>query len=186
MVQNQALSGLVQLCERIIMLKRMPRMGWLQRGVPHPESVADHSFSVAALAITMAAFFPDLQRNRVAELAILHDLGEVLLTDLPLSAQHLLGKPAKQAAELQAIDTLFADLPHHDQLIALWQEYTQASTPEARFIKALDRIELLAQALAYEQAGQRNLAEFWQGYDQGWDEFPLLGQLAATLVQQRP
>ena len=36
-------------------LKRMPRRGWVQRGVPDPESVGAHSFGVAALAAVTAS-----------------------------------------------------------------------------------------------------------------------------------
>ena len=35
-------------------LKRMPRSGWLMRGVPHVESVAEHSFGVAFVALALA------------------------------------------------------------------------------------------------------------------------------------
>jgi 5'-deoxynucleotidase YfbR-like HD superfamily hydrolase len=34
---------------------------------------------------------------------------------------------------------------------------------EARLVKAADVIDLLAQALSFEQAGARGLAEFWEG-----------------------
>ena len=46
---------------------------------------------------------------------------------------------------------------------ALWREYEPARTPEARFVKSLDKLETLLQARAYERAhpGGPSLQEFW-------------------------
>jgi putative hydrolases of HD superfamily len=178
-------SALAALCEQIIVLKRLPRTGWLQRGIAAPESVADHSFGVALLALAVAGEYPKLDCARLLALAVVHDVGEALLTDLPLTAQRLIGRDAKQAAERRAVEQLLAALPDGGALVELWAEYAAGATSEARLVKALDRIELLAQALAYEQSGQRNLAEFWHGWEAGWEEFPELGALAAELARQR-
>lgn len=179
------IAALAELCGEIAVLKRMPRTGWLQRGVAAPESVADHSFGVALLALAVAGFYPEIDRGRLLALAVAHDAGEALLTDLPLTAQRLIGRDLKQAAERQAAELLLGGLPGGADLVGLWAEYASGATREARLVKALDRVELLAQALAYEQAGQRNLAEFWRGWDAGWDEFPELGELAAELARRR-
>lgn len=178
-------AALLALCEQIVVLKRLPRTGWLQRGIAAPESVADHSFGVALLALAVAEAYPELDRGRLLALAIIHDAGEALLTDLPLTAQRLLGRDAKQAAERLAAEQMLSALQGGQSLIELWAEYAAGGTREARLVKALDRIELLAQALAYEQSGQRNLSEFWRGWDVGWEEFPLLGALAAELAGRR-
>jgi hypothetical protein len=87
-------------------LKRMPRTGWAMRGVPDVESVADHSFGIAFLALAMA----DILRRRRAEahvldlekvliMALLHDLAEARLTDLPASAVRLIPEEIKSRAE---------------------------------------------------------------------------------------
>jgi putative hydrolases of HD superfamily len=179
------LSHLLALCDQIMVLKQLPRTGWLQRNVPLPESVAEHSFGVAALALVSAAAFPELDRGRLLALALIHDMGEAQLTELPLTAQRLLGKEANQAAERRAATNMFERLPGGIELVSLWEECAAGASREARLVKALDRIELLAQALAYERAGNRMMAEFWRGWEQGWDEFPLLAELAAALARQR-
>lgn len=178
-------TDLAELCRQIAILKLLPRSGWLQRGVGLPESIAAHSYGVGVLALATAGLFPDLDRGRILGLALVHDIGEALLTDLPRTAQNLLGKGVKQEAERRAAEAVLATLPNGADLVGLWSEYLAGATGEARLVKALDRIELLAQALAYEQAGNRNLAEFWQRWDAGWDEFPQLGELAAELHARR-
>ena len=81
---------------------------------------------------------------------------------------------------------LLSGLPQANDYIALWEEYTCGGSREARFVKALDRVEMLAQALAYERAGNRALGEFWDDADQGWsEEFPAVRALAQQLVDER-
>ncbi len=113
-------------------------------------------------------------------------MAEALLGDLPATARRLFGADAKHAAERRAAAELFAGLPNGAAYLALWDEYANASSPEARLIKGLDRIEMLAQALDYERGGNRAMAEFWEGSDAGWsDEFPILRTLAAELAERR-
>ncbi len=78
-------AGLARFLRRVGRLKRLPRTGWLDRGVPpaDTESVADHSFRTALLAWLAAAGRPDLDRDRVLVLALLDDLAEAEAGDPP-------------------------------------------------------------------------------------------------------
>lgn len=185
-MDEQHSGEIVSLYARLAALKLLPRTGWLQRGVAQPESVAEHTFGVAALALLVAGAEPGLDQGRLLAIALVHDMAEALLGDLPASARRLLGADAKHAAERQAAAELFGALPQAGHYLALWDEYARGASREARLVKGLDRIEMLAQALAYERAGSRALAEFWEGAGAGWDdEFPTLRQLAANLIEQR-
>lgn len=178
--------ALATLYARLLSLKLLPRTGWLQRGVAQPESIAEHTFGVAALAMLLGGTLPYLDQGKLLSIALLHDIAETLISDLPASTQPYLPKHTKHAAERQALCDMLSDLPNCDALVALWDEYTTRSSPEARLVKGLDRIEMLSQALAYEQAGNRALAEFWRDAEDGWsDEFPVLRDMANTLLQQR-
>ncbi len=170
-VQNGSLALLL---DRANDLKRLPRMGWLLAGVAPAESVADHSYGVAFLSLLLADFVNEawaaeglagpLSVERTLRLALLHDLAESLLTDLPKRSSALIGSGAKHAAEEEAMTSLLSSLPGGDSHLALWQEYDAASTPEARLVKDADKLEMVHQALCYEQRGQANLDEFWQGH----------------------
>ena len=185
-MHEQPSSNLLNLYTKLATLKLLPRTGWLQRGVARPESVAEHSFGVVTLALLVGDAQEGLDRGRLLAIALLHDMAETLLSDLPASARRLIGADAKHAAERRAIQELFAALPQAAEYLALWDEYACASSPEARLIKGLDRVEMLAQALAYERAGSRAMAEFWEDGDNGWgDEFPVLRELAAELFERR-
>lgn len=166
-------------------LKRVRRQGWLDRGVREPESAADHSWGVALLAWTLAAGRPELNRERVLLLGLLHDLPEALAgdatpfdpqrgTDGSLDASYFSEEPAysleaataKRALEVSAMVRLLAGLAPAlaDEIRAAWEEYEGASTPEARFVKQVDKLETLLQAELY-RADQPELVieSFWRG-----------------------
>jgi putative hydrolases of HD superfamily len=181
------LTALLETGSKLATLKRLPRTGWLQRGVVDPESVADHSFGVAMLALLIGPALDGVDQTRLLRMALLHDYAEALMTDLPLSAKRLIGADAKHAGERRAMEELLAELPGGDAALTLWDEYSAGRSREARLLKALDRIEMLMQALEYERAGNRLMEEFWDGNDKGWpDEFPQLRELALMLEARRP
>jgi putative hydrolase of HD superfamily len=173
-------------------LKRLPRSGWLLAGVPQPESVADHSFATALLAYWIAeeinrdpasqGLAAPLDVGQVLAIALLHDLAESSLTDLPRRATVLLGEAAKHAAEEQVMAQLFAGDQTEAHPLDLWREYAAAATAEARLVRDADKLEMVSQALVYEQAGQRNLDEFWEGHR--W-HYPMSRQIYEALRRRR-
>jgi putative hydrolase of HD superfamily len=168
------------------MLKLLPRTGWLQRGIPNPESVAEHTFGVATLALLIGDAIDGLDRGKLLAIALLHDMAEALLSDLPASAKRFIGAEHKHAAERRALEEMLARLDNHAEYLALWEEYARGCSREARLVKGIDRIEMLAQALSYERAGSRALGEFWGDIEDGWgNEFPVLRELACELLALR-
>lgn len=168
------MNGLLTWLDQANLLKRLPRTGWLLAGVQPCESVADHTCSTALLALGMAATINEapgahglaqpLDTGKVITLALVHDLAESMVTDLPKRATELLGVDAKHSAEARAMAALTDAQPGGPALTALWGEYDAASTPEARLVRDADKLEMVHQALQYEQRGQRNLDEFWSGH----------------------
>jgi putative hydrolase of HD superfamily len=177
-------------------LKRVPRAGWLQRGVPHVESVAEHSFGVVLVTLALADLINCesergsgqalLDLEKVLAMALLHDLAEVRLTDLPVSAVKLFPEAAKSRAEASAIGDLLAPLPAAGRWTALWQEFEDRSSPEGRLVRDADKLEMMVQCLRYEQAGSRGLAEYWEALDrQAW-HYAVSAELYARLREMRP
>ena len=136
-------------------LKRMPRRGWVQRGVPEPESVAAHSFGVAALAaVTAAATGAD--PARAALIAVIHDLAEALTGDVTPAD----GVPGheKQRQEEEAARRILADVDPDGSLMTAWLDYAERRTPEGRLVKDLDKIDMALQADAYAREGTPDAA----------------------------
>lgn len=127
-------------------LKAVARAGWTHVGVENPESVAAHSWGMAFLALILCP--PELDRERVLALAILHDLPEVRVGDL--TPRDGVSKEEKAQRETQAAEALFQSQP---ELLTLFREYAGQTTPEARFVHALDRLDMGLQAQIYAEAG---------------------------------
>ena len=176
-------DALVDLFLEAATLKRMPRTGWEMRGVPWVESVAEHSFGTAFVALALLDALEDgsadqldrerLDLQKVLVMALLHDLAEVRLTDLPASAARLIPADVKRAAEARAIDDLVAPLPSSGRWKRLWQEFEDRASPEGRLVRDADKLEMMVQCLRYEQAGSRGLGEFWEAMDQWPWHYPL-------------
>ena len=173
-------------------LKRMPRTGWGMRGVPHVESVADHSFGVAFVSLVLVDAlereekYEPLDREKVLIMALLHDLAEVRLTDLPSTAVRLIPEQVKSDAEARAVADLLAPLPESGHLRELWQEFEDHLSPEGRLVRDVDKLEMMIQCLRYEQAGSQDLDEFWQAMDRQHWHYPLTADLYQRLKALRP
>lgn len=169
------MTPLLLYVEHVNALKRLPRTGWLLNGVLPCESVADHSLGVALLALALAETVnaewkaEGLQRGldigRVITIAVVHDLAESLLTDLPKRSTQLLGKEVKHAAEAEAMRAILLPLHNGEVYVRLWEEYNSAASPEGRLVRDADKLEMMHQALMYERAGNRSLQEFWEAGD---------------------
>ncbi|MDQ3248112.1 MAG: HD domain-containing protein [Chloroflexota bacterium] len=169
-----ASSSLLSLLNQANHLKQLPRTGWLFAGVSPVESVADHSFAVALLALFLAetvnatwatqGLAAPLVIEHVIQIALVHDLAESMLTDLPKRSADLLGRSAKHAAEAHAIAHLLTLLPNANFYQQCWTDYARGATPEARLVRDADKLEMVHQALCYARRGQTNLDEFWQGH----------------------
>ena len=183
-----AASAWDDLAAAMVRLKRVPRAGWLLRGVAasQAESVAAHSWGVALVALALAELQEEpVDVGRLLSMCLLHDLAESVLGDLPGPAADYLPPGAKQAAERLALHDILVRLPFAATWQALWEEYETGATFEAQLARDADRLDMLVQAAGYEAAGQRNLDEFWEiatGYP--W-RFQESASLARRLLSQR-
>lgn len=168
-------SDFPALFQTLSRLKQTKRTGWIDRGIPLPEveSVADHTFMTAIIAWFVASEDPALDADRVLKLAIIHDLAESIVGDRPpyepdevpspddpeaitafFSVRHLRSPEnaaAKQRDEQAAAAHLVALMPESlgSEISALWDEYESQRTPEARFVKNVDRLEAFLQSRTY-------------------------------------
>ncbi|HIJ66299.1 MAG TPA: HD domain-containing protein [Candidatus Hydrogenedentes bacterium] len=150
----------VQLFESIHPLDRVPRAGYVLRGVPEPESVAAHSHFVALLTLLFVEEHPtQFDRSKALAMALIHDLSEAKLMDIPMPYGDTYLKEGKQHAEQAVIEDLFAGFP---RIYAAWhRELHEALSPEAKLVRALDKAQMMLKIAIYEREGRGRLAEFW-------------------------
>ncbi|RAL24819.1 oxetanocin [Lujinxingia litoralis] len=151
---------LLRLISRDQRLESLPRTGWQICGVDRPESIAAHIHGVTLIALWLADHQPPPGANveRVLRIALVHDLGEAMLTDLPRPVKELIGKDVVDQAEDRAADHILEALPSWR---SAFQEYRQGQTLEARIVKVADRIQMLARALEYRHQKRGETSRFF-------------------------
>jgi putative hydrolase of HD superfamily len=154
-------------------LKRLPRTGWVDRGIPlaEVESVADHSFFTMLIAWVASHDDASLDANRVLQLALIHDVAEAIAGDMPpydpediptdpearraffaVRRDRTPGNRArKDAIEAEAATKVMAMLPEsvRDTWQRLWNEYEAQESPEAQLVKQVDKLEAFIQSRLY-------------------------------------
>ncbi len=158
---NNFSERVLKLFFQIHPLDRVPRAGFLLRGVPEPESVAAHSHFMALLALLYANDSPGMYDvGKLLSMALIHDLSEAQLMDIPMPvANTWLGK-AKEDAERGVFNTLFDAFP--PTYADLHDEFLAAQSAEARLLRALDKAQMMIKVLAYEREHRGRLDEFWE------------------------
>lgn len=176
--------GTVEFVRRALALKDVPRKGWFRAGVTRPESVADHAWGVAVLALAAAP--PSMDRGRLLELAIVHDLSEVVTGDL------IPGDYADQAEKLgrerAAMDIILegAPLALRTRLLARFEELASDASPEAMLIHELDKLEMAFQAERYAMMGiaPEQLTDFRASASRGVHDAKLRQALASLIPHE--
>jgi 5'-deoxynucleotidase len=151
---------LLELLLELQILDRIPRAGFVLRGVADPESVTEHSWHVLFLVWALGAKIEGIDLPRAMEIALVHDLAELRIGDLPRTVARYFPAGAKNTAEAAAMAEILAPLPA--RALALYTEYQEGTTPEARLVKACDKLQLMLKVAVYEQWGTGALGEFWE------------------------
>ena len=194
-------------------LKTTKRTGWVRSNVAAPESIADHMYRMAMMALVAGdtAGAGPIDTLRCVKLALVHDVAEAIVGDItPHCGVSEGDKHAREAAAIERIQDMlgrgtavgerrraggragdggcmlfrtFSDFaldtsrPHSSdthalytttttftttttthiqraaaEVAALWHEYEAQATPEAKLLKDLDKLEMVAQAAEYEAA----------------------------------
>lgn len=104
------------------------------------ENSAEHSWHLALLATTLAEHAAEpVDVATVVRMVLVHDIVEVDAGDTFVYADD----PDKDAREAAAAERIFGLLPEPaaTDLRATWEAFEAGSSPEARFARALDRLQ---------------------------------------------
>lgn len=153
-------NRVVRLFEEIHPLDSIARAGYVLRGVAAPESVSAHSHFVALLTLLFVDEFPELfDRERALTMALLHDIPEAILMDIPMPACDGYLGDAKHKAEKAILERLTLGFPA--RYVAYFDDLCNASTPEARLVRGLDKAQMMLKIMMYQKEGRGRLEEFW-------------------------
>ena len=135
-----------------INLKKISRQGWIDKlSLDNPESVADHSYSMAIMGMVIS----DLQNydsEKIIKMILLHDLAESRIGD---HTPEQLSKEEKKKLENNAFNEIIKNLPDLIKLqyLQIWQEYQEKNSQESNIVHQIDKLEMALQAKIYEKDG---------------------------------
>lgn len=133
-------------------LKKILRQGWIDKlSIEKPESVADHTFSMAVIGMV----FSDLEKHdteKILKIILLHDLVESITGDM---TPEQISKDEKIKQENTIMKKILKELPvplekHYGDL---WEEYQSNNSKEAKFVHQIDKLEMVLQAKIYHHEG---------------------------------
>ena len=142
-------------------LKKVPRKGWKEKvGIDKPESVADHSYGTAIMAMV----FSDIENantEKMLKMALLHDLAESITGDF---TPNEISKENKKLVENEVMEDILSKLPANiaEQYRKIWNEFQEGKTKESLLLHDIDRLEMAIQAAKYYSEGypKEKLQEF--------------------------
>ena len=151
-----------------VSLKKIHRQGWIDRlFIAKPESVADHSYSMAIMGMIVSDL-EDYDSEKILKMILLHDLAESKIGDYTPGQ---IDSEIKNNIEDVAFLKILKDLPNSiiSQYQDIWKEYQKNESPESRIVHQLDRLEMALQAKTYQDEGysKERLELFYESAKKG-------------------
>ena len=173
-----------QLLQQINFIKEIDKIKYIQRKTKlfhsdRPENDAEHSWHLAMMTIVLAEHSDvPVDVLKVLKMVLIHDIVEIDAGDTFIYDTQK--NHSNTENELLAAKRIFGLLPDEqaNELIAIWQEFEAGETPEARFAKAMDRIEPLLQNTSNNGGTWR---EFDVDYSKVFEKKKVIAQGSATL-----
>ena len=144
--------SLEEIVEVTRIVKNIPRTGWLQKGIPfyEAESIAEHSFEVAVIVLALLNNIRmKVDAEKVLAMALIHDLSESVIGDMPKALTEKIGENLKHEIEEEAVEKIFGS----GKLKEIFKEYSRGESLEAKIVKLADKLSTFYQAISYKKRG---------------------------------
>jgi putative hydrolase of HD superfamily len=178
-MRHDRIAAILSFLDEANRLKDTIRSGRTPEG--RQESSAEHSWRLCLLVILFAGELEGVDLLKLIKICLVHDLGEAISGDV--AAIHQSEDDDRAGRERADLVTLCAPLPDDlgSEMIALWDEYAEAKSPEAILAKGLDKIETMLT-----HTTGRNPADFDYGFNLGYglsatERHPLLTAVRAQV-----
>ncbi|MCF2499101.1 HD domain-containing protein [Dyadobacter chenhuakuii] len=144
-METSSLLKQIEFIKEVDKLKYILRKTKLFNSDRH-ENDAEHSWHLSLMAIILAGHAnSDIDLLRVVKMLLIHDIVEIDAGDTFIyDAQK---NHTNTDEERLAANRIFGLLPEEQatELIAIWEEFEEGQTHEAKFARAMDRLEPLLQ-----------------------------------------
>jgi len=189
-------------------LKKMPRRGWILRGMKNPETIAAHTFRMVLMAWLLGKQ-KKLNVSKILKMSLIHDLCEVYAGDTTPHDNFFLKNKKKfkkitlkwprlskrdkekifrekYEKECKSLKKLILKLPldFKKEIKDLWMDYEKGLTREGKFVRQLDRVESLLQAMEYLRENKNfSIESFWVQVEELVDD-PILLEFINSLEKR--
>jgi putative hydrolase of HD superfamily len=178
-IQKNEIRGALDFLRQAEKLKDVLRSSHTSGG--RPESTAEHAWRLCLWAIVFSDKLGEIDLAKLLKICIVHDLGEALSGDIPAVSQTARrGKAIQERVDLESLTRPLAP-KQRDEILSLWAEYENVSSPEAVLAKGLDKLETILQ---HNQG--RNAADFDYAFNLTYglkrtSAHPLLAEIRSIL-----
>ena len=139
------------LLKQISFIKEIDKLKYIQRKTKlfnsdRPENDAEHSWHLAMMTIVLAEHSDKpIDVLKVLKMVLIHDIVEIDAGDTFIYDSEK--NHTNTDEELVAAKRIFGLLPTEqaEEFIAIWEEFEESMTDEAKFAKSMDRFEPLLQ-----------------------------------------
>lgn len=158
-----------QLLQQVAFIHEIDKVKYIQRKTrlfnsDRNENDAEHSWHLAVMTMVLAEHANEpVDTLKVIKMLLIHDVveidaGDVFLYDTVLNHTNT-------EAERKAAERIFGLLPTEqaEEFTAIWEEFEAGETPEAKFARAMDRLEPLLQNVS-------NNGGTWKEYNVSYDK----------------
>ncbi|XP_076359872.1 5'-deoxynucleotidase HDDC2 isoform X1 [Tachypleus tridentatus] len=145
-------SNVIEFMMFVGRLKQVQRTGWILRGLKNVESVADHMYRMGIMTLFLdPGKTAGINKDKCIKMALVHDMAECIVGDITPWCG--ISKEEKHQQERDAMDKLckLAGDQTGQEILELWEEYSQQTTAESKAVKDLDKFDMLLQAFEYEK-----------------------------------
>lgn len=183
---NSNIDYILAFFQIVRLLKTQPRTGWVDHGIPNPETISDHMYRMSIMAMCIPNEKIDI--SKCVKVALVHDIAETLVGDItPFGG---VDKEEKSRREYETVKYLSKIIEPYNawfskELVELWLDYEEIRTIEARYVKDIDKFEMIEQAWEYEQehGPSHNLDQFYRA--QSSIKTDEIKALCAALIEKR-
>lgn len=116
---------------------------------------AEHTFRVAWIALLLAEMEGVGNHEKILKMALVHDLPESRTGDV-----NYLTRQYTERDESQAIKDIFANTKLEAEMVALWHEYEDRSSIEAKLVKDADNLDVDFELVEQAARGETHRAAF--------------------------
>ncbi|XP_076171728.1 5'-deoxynucleotidase HDDC2 [Ptiloglossa arizonensis] len=177
-------QNLQEFMELLGRLKHMKRTGWVMKNISNPETIAGHMYRMAILSF-LVDNEENLDKVKIMQMTLIHDLAECIVGDItphcgiPPDEKHRLEDDA-----MEKICRLIGD--KGPIILEMFREYEKQESPEAKYVKDLDILDLIMQAYEYEKRDNvpGMLEEFFVASN-GKIRHPFINKIASDIIKRR-